>query len=82
MGVSVTLQDHSFVQIEDLSYNFFVNEADVNKSLALSMVERVQELNTFAKVSYELRSITELPDEYFSDFDVILVSGCSQVNFI
>lgn len=46
------------------------------------MLLRVQELNSFAKVIGENRSIDNLTDDFFADFSVILLTDCTEAQAI
>lgn len=78
-GMSVTIQDASVVTEEDLCCNFFLNESDLGKKIAVSALPRVKELNPFALIQNETKTIDELPDAFFADFNVILISSCNEV---
>lgn len=80
MGVNVTIQDDTLVGTHDLSYNFFITERDIGSNLATSMLANVQELNTFATVSAESRSLTQLTEDYLQSFNIILYGGWSEVS--
>ncbi len=47
--------------------------------VAPTVLPRVKELNSFAKVDCEVAPLDTLDDSYFSQFSVILMSGCSEV---
>jgi molybdopterin/thiamine biosynthesis adenylyltransferase len=78
MGVNVLLQDSTTVTIEDLGHNFFVNKSDVGRNLAEAMVAGVQELNSFTSVRWSTEPVSETPDSFFLDFDIILYGGWSE----
>lgn len=45
-----------------------------------AVLPRVQELNAFAHIVGEARTLEELPDEFFLGFSVILLTECSEVS--
>ena len=63
---------------DDLSSNFFLNVNDVGKPMAAAALSRIQELNNYATVSIESKSLSELGDNYFEKFNVILLSDYVQ----
>jgi ubiquitin-like 1-activating enzyme E1 A len=77
-GMSVTIQDSGVVTEDDLSCNFFVDEGDLGKDMALAVLPRVKELNPFATIQSETKQIQELPDSYFAQFNVILITNCTE----
>lgn len=78
-GMNVTIQSSRNVTYDDLAYNFFVNENDINKPLTTSSINKIQELNSYAKVTIENNSIDNLSDSFFESFNVILVTECSEL---
>lgn len=44
-----------------------------------AVLPRVQELNAFANIVGEARTLEELPDEFFLGFSVILLTECTEV---
>ncbi|KAK8598498.1 hypothetical protein V6N13_094467 [Hibiscus sabdariffa] len=48
---SVTLHDEGTVELWDLSSNFVFSESDVGKNMALSPVQKLQELNNAVTIS-------------------------------
>ena len=79
MGVSVILHDTNTVKIENLGHNFFLEVDDIGKNIAEAMLEKVQKLNTFAKVSCEMKPLELLDENYFSNINFVLLSNVSEV---
>eukprot|EP00598_Pedospumella_elongata_P012116 CAMPEP_0185004896 /NCGR_PEP_ID=MMETSP1098-20130426/80513_1 /TAXON_ID=89044 /ORGANISM="Spumella elongata, Strain CCAP 955/1" /LENGTH=249 /DNA_ID=CAMNT_0027532803 /DNA_START=40 /DNA_END=785 /DNA_ORIENTATION=- len=77
-GMSVTLQASRAVQYDDLSHNFFLSVDDVGAQMVSAVLPRVQELNAFANIVGEARTLEELPDEFFLGFSVILLTECTE----
>ena len=74
LGVSIVIQDTRVVTDDDLSSNFFLNVNDIGKPMATAALHRIQDLNSYATVTVETRSLNELNDNYFDKFNVILLS--------
>lgn len=74
-GVNITIQDDSAVSAEDLSSNFFLRAGDVGQSTVLASLPRIQQLNSFASVTTETRSLDALEDDSFARFAVVLVAA-------
>lgn len=94
-GVNLTIQDSNVVTNEDFACNFFLTMDDLGKEVSLSSVTiiveitfskiataalaKVKDLNTFANIDCVTSKLDDLPDEFFSQYSVILMSGCSEV---
>lgn len=50
--------------------------------LVSAMLPKVQELNSFAKISPESRSVDDLPDDFFEGFSVILLTECTEAQAV
>ena len=74
-GVNVTIQDDSTVQECDLGSNYFVSPKDVGQHIAACSHAKVQNLNNFTAVVCEERALRDIEDEFFKQFDVILLSS-------
>jgi molybdopterin/thiamine biosynthesis adenylyltransferase len=79
-GVGVVVVDHRTVMESDLAYNFFLTDHDLGKNVAEAAVPRIQELNSFASVSVESRTLQDILlltglDDYIAQFSEVLVSG-------
>lgn len=46
-----------------------------------AVLPKVQELNAFANIVGEARTLEELPDEFFLGFSVILLTECTEVQY-
>ena len=76
--MSIVIQDTRNVTDDDLSSNFFLNVNDVGKPMAAAALHRIQELNNYATVKVESRPLSELDENYFDQFNVILLSDYVQ----
>ena len=82
-GVSVTIQDDKNVTANDLASNFFLSKDDIGSNIAKSALSRISNLNNFATVKEETKSLSELSDEYFKQFAVIMVcNDCDEKHVI
>lgn len=72
-GVSVTIQDDRNVTPNDLAFNFFLSKDNIGSNIAKSALSRIKNLNNFATVKEETTSLSELSDEYFKQFPVIVI---------
>jgi len=72
-GVSVTIQDDKNVTANDLAFNFFLSIDNIGSNIAKSALSKISSLNNFATVKEEIRSLSELSDEYFKQFPVIMI---------
>lgn len=81
-GISLVIQDSTVIESVDLSANFFFTLEDIGCNKAKIACERVQDLNQYASVTGEERSLSELDDSFFKSFSVVLLSDCSQSDAI
>jgi len=72
---SVTLHDHSNVEMWDLSANFYFSEADIGKNRAVACCYKLQELNSAVAVSVFTES--EISQQHLSCFQVVVFTDSS-----
>ena len=78
-GMSICVNDSGVVAPGDLgSSGFFVRTEDLGKNMAESALPRIQELNNFANVSSETRSLEQLEDSFFQQFNIISLTNASE----
>ena len=77
-GVSITIQDSNDVDYNDLASNFFLSINDIGKKITSSALPRIRSLNTFATVNEESKPLTELNDDFFNQFPVIMM--CNDID--
>lgn len=77
-GVNVTIQDSTLVDISDLGANCFLRVDDIGKNVAQSCHGPIQALNGYSAVVCETRPVASIDDEFFSQFNVVLLSADSQ----
>jgi molybdopterin/thiamine biosynthesis adenylyltransferase len=78
-GMSVCVQDSGKVTRGDLSSSgYFIQNCDEGKDMVDAALPRIQELNTFAKVSGEKKTLNELDDDFYLGFSVICIADASE----
>lgn len=75
---SLTLLDHALVADEDATCQFLVPRDSVGTNRAQASLERTQQLNPLVNVSADDDEITSKPDEFFTQFDVIILTACQR----
>lgn len=73
---SLTLQSHQLANEKSLGYNFFIEPSQVGQNAAEASKIAVQRLNPKVAVTVETRTISELNDEFISEFDVVILNQC------
>ncbi|CAM9277058.1 unnamed protein product [Laminaria digitata] len=74
-GVSATLRDEGLVEERDIGANFLLTGEDVGQNRAEACSRSAKELNRLVSVSSETRPLEDLPDGFFKDFRVVVLSG-------
>eukprot|EP00002_Diphylleia_rotans_P026655 TRINITY_DN5326_c0_g1_i2.p2 TRINITY_DN5326_c0_g1~~TRINITY_DN5326_c0_g1_i2.p2 ORF type:complete len:172 (-),score=38.65 TRINITY_DN5326_c0_g1_i2:632-1147(-) len=72
----VTIQDHQAVSQRDLGAHFLLRQEDVGKNRAESAIVWAKELNPMVHLQAETRSLDEIPEDYFLQFDVVCLGRC------
>ncbi|KAB7495258.1 SUMO-activating enzyme subunit 1 [Armadillidium nasatum] len=75
---SLKIVDHRSVTEADSYSNFFVPHDSEEKNVALASLERVQNLNPMVNVTAEALEISQICDNYLSQFSVVCVCGGSK----
>lgn len=73
---SLTLLDHTKVTKEDACSNFLLARSDVGKNRAECSRERTQLLNPMVDVTADGEDVTNKPDDFFTNFDVVCALCC------
>lgn len=81
-GMNVTLQDNSAVELVDLSALYFATLEEVGQKRVSVALPRLQALNAYVSVNAETTPLSELSEEYFSQFSAILLSDCTEAEAI
>ncbi|XP_064602598.1 SUMO-activating enzyme subunit 1-like isoform X2 [Liolophura sinensis] len=75
---SLTLLDDTLVSEEDACSQFLVSRDDVGKNRATCSLSRTQQLNPMVTVTADTEILDNKGDDFFSQFDVVCVTCCSQ----
>jgi len=73
---SLRVLDGGTLSEEDLESNFLCPVDKVGSNRAETAVDRLQQLNPMVEVSFDAGDVDAKPEEYFRDFDIVLVT-CS-----
>lgn len=74
---SITLLDHRLVTSTDFCSQFLVPTVSVDQNRAKASVERAQALNPMVEISADTDNIESKADEFFANFDVVVVTEAS-----
>jgi ubiquitin-like 1-activating enzyme E1 A len=78
-GMSICVQDSGVVNIAELgSAGYFLDMDDIGKNRVAAALPRIQELNSFAKVTSETRPLEHLDLEFLRQFNVICLANASE----
>lgn len=75
---SLTLLDHRPVAEEDACCQFLVDRSDTGKNRAAQSLERTQQLNPMVTVTADTDDVAEKQEEFFTKFDVVCATCCSE----
>jgi ubiquitin-like 1-activating enzyme E1 A len=78
-GMHVVIQDSGVIHNRDLASNYFVTAADVGLNAAEASLPRIRQLNTFTTVEVETRPLSQLDDNFFRQFGVVLLNDIPEV---
>ena len=76
-GINVMVQDDTNVDVTDLGSNYFIGTDDVGTNIASSSLNNIKLLNNNARVECETRPLKNLSDEWFHQFNVVVLSDYS-----
>lgn len=74
---SITLLDHCSVTPIDTTSNFLAPSDSIGQNIAEASQERARNLNPMVQVSVDTEDIANKPDNYFTEFDVVVIARCS-----
>ncbi|KAG0222050.1 SUMO-activating enzyme subunit 1, partial [Mortierella sp. GBA43] len=74
---SITLLDHETVTEQDLGAQFLVRQEDIGRNRAEAAADNARHLNPRVKVIVDQEDIVQKPDSYFSQFNVVCLTGCN-----
>ncbi|XP_026577252.1 SUMO-activating enzyme subunit 1 isoform X2 [Pseudonaja textilis] len=75
---ALTLLDHRQVSLEDARGQFLLPASSRGKNRAEASLERVQDLNPMVDVKADPENIEQKPEEFFTRFDVVCLTCCTQ----
>ncbi|XP_075230809.1 SUMO1 activating enzyme subunit 1 [Lycorma delicatula] len=73
---AVTVLDDENVTEEDICAQFLAPRNTVGKNRAISSLERAQALNPLVDVKAESENVANKPDNFFTQWDVIVATNC------
>lgn len=79
---SVTLLDNQNVSEDDLCCQFLVTADDTSKNRAECSLSQAQQLNPMVAVTVDTEAITSKTKDFFSNFDVVILTKCSKAEMI
>ncbi|KAF9356453.1 SUMO-activating enzyme subunit 1 [Mortierella sp. NVP85] len=79
---SITLLEHEVVTEEDLGAQFLVRQEDIGRNRAEAAADKARHLNPRVKVIVDQENIANKPDSYFTQFNVVCLTGCSAEQMI
>jgi len=74
---SLTMLDSTTVTTKDFTSNFLIPRDQLGKNRAEACLARVQQLNPMVEVTPDSGELESKPDTYFTDYDVICATGCT-----
>ncbi|KAJ7303865.1 hypothetical protein JRQ81_011373 [Phrynocephalus forsythii] len=75
---ALTMLDHHQVLPEDTQAQFLIPAGSLGKNRAEASLERTRDLNPMVDVKVDSENIAQKPDEFFTHFDVVCLTCCSQ----
>lgn len=72
---SITLLDDKLVNEEDFCSQYFLPRDSLGQSRVKSSLKRARKLNPTVKLIPDTDSLSSKDDEYFSQFDIVVLSG-------
>uniref|UniRef100_A0A2P2HZY8 SUMO-activating enzyme subunit 1 n=2 Tax=Hirondellea gigas TaxID=1518452 RepID=A0A2P2HZY8_9CRUS len=79
---SITLMDHQNVTELDVVANFLAPSDSVGSNIAEASVVRAQNLNPMVQVTALTEDLATQPDTFFSTFDVVVITRCSDKDLL
>ncbi|XP_048348841.1 SUMO-activating enzyme subunit 1 isoform X2 [Sphaerodactylus townsendi] len=75
---ALTMLDHQQVSPEDTQTQFLIPLDFVGKNRAEASLERARDLNPMVDVKADQENVNQKPEEFFTHFDVVCLTCCSQ----
>ncbi|KAK3841997.1 MAG: SUMO-activating enzyme subunit 1 [Linnemannia gamsii] len=74
---SITILEHEPVTEEDLGAQFLLRHEDIGRNRGEAAAEKARLLNPRVKVIVDQENIAQKPDSYFTQFNIVCLTGCS-----
>ncbi|KAG0321639.1 SUMO-activating enzyme subunit 1 [Linnemannia gamsii] len=74
---SITILEHESVTVEDLGAQFLLRQEDIGRNRGEAAAEKARLLNPRVKVIVDQEDIAQKPDSYFTQFNIVCLTGCS-----
>ncbi|KAG0289543.1 SUMO-activating enzyme subunit 1 [Linnemannia gamsii] len=74
---SITILEHESVIEEDLGAQFLLRQEDIGRNRGEAAAEKARLLNPRVKVIVDQEDIAQKPDSYFTQFNIVCLTGCS-----
>ncbi|KAG0063337.1 SUMO-activating enzyme subunit 1 [Linnemannia elongata] len=74
---SITILEHETVTEEDLGAQFFLRQEDIGRNRGEAAAEKARLLNPRVNVIVDKEDIAQKPTSYFSQFNVVCLTGCN-----
>ncbi|XP_050193400.1 SUMO-activating enzyme subunit 1, partial [Myiozetetes cayanensis] len=78
----LTLLDHRQVSPEDTGAQFLIPAGSEGRNRAEASLERAQSLNPMVEVKADPESVDSKPQEFFTQFDAVCLTGCSRESMV
>ncbi|KAF9426575.1 SUMO-activating enzyme subunit 1 [Podila epigama] len=79
---SITILDHENVSEQDLGAQFFLRHSDIGRNRAEAAAVNARLLNPRVKVLLDQDDIVNKPNEFFTSFDIVCLTGCNPEQMI
>ncbi|KAF9918126.1 SUMO-activating enzyme subunit 1 [Linnemannia zychae] len=73
---SITILEHESVTEEDLGAQFLLRHDDIGHNRGEAAAEKARHLNPRVKVIVDQEDISQKPDSFFTQFNVVCLTGC------
>lgn len=78
-GVNVTIQDDHTIVEGDYTNNFFLTEEAIGKNVVEAAFANIKALNNYVQLEHNTQPLSQLSDDFFLQFQVIVVAGNDEV---
>ncbi|KAF9124780.1 SUMO-activating enzyme subunit 1 [Mortierella sp. 14UC] len=79
---SITILEHEAVTEKDLGAQFLLRQEDIGRNRGEAAAEKARLLNPRVKVIVDQEDIAQKPDTYFTQFNIVCLTGCSPEQLI